>query len=76
MNWKKLQNGSDIRGIALEGVPNENVNLTAEATTVIAKAFITWLCKRLGTDDVNLAIGVDSRISGPALKEAFRPYNI
>ena len=71
MNWKKLQNGSDIRGIALEGVPNENVNLTAEATTVIAKAFITWLCKRLGTDDVNLAIGVDSRISGPALKEAF-----
>ncbi|MEG4805565.1 hypothetical protein QUB63_33580 [Microcoleus sp. ARI1-B5] len=25
-NWKKLQNGSDIRGIALEGVPDEQVN--------------------------------------------------
>ena len=49
MNWKKLQNGSDIRGIALEGVPNENVNLTAEATTVIAKAFITRDTQKRGT---------------------------
>ena len=24
----KLQNGSDIRGVALEGVPGEEVNLT------------------------------------------------
>ena len=25
MNWKKLQNGSDIRGVALEGIEGENV---------------------------------------------------
>ena len=29
-NWNKLQNGSDLRGVALEGVPNEQVNLTPE----------------------------------------------
>lgn len=28
MNWKKLQNGSDIRGVALEGIEGEHVNLT------------------------------------------------
>ena len=27
MNWKKLQNGSDIRGVALEGIEGEHVNL-------------------------------------------------
>ena len=25
MNWKKLQNGSDIRGVALEGIEGEHV---------------------------------------------------
>ena len=29
-DWKKLQNSSDIRGVALEGVPNEIVNLTPD----------------------------------------------
>ena len=33
-DWKKLQNGSDIRGVALEGIPDEPVNLTPE----VAKA--------------------------------------
>lgn len=43
MNWKKLQNGSDIRGVALEGVAGEHVNLTPEVAAVVAKAFVTWL---------------------------------
>ena len=29
--WKKLQNGSDIRGVAMEGIPGEEVNLTPAA---------------------------------------------
>ena len=29
-NFKKLQNGSDIRGVALEGIPGEAVNLTED----------------------------------------------
>ena len=71
MDWEKLQNGSDIRGIALDGIPDENVNLTPAVVTTIAKAFVTWLRQRLGKEEVTLAIGTDSRISGPALKNAF-----
>ncbi len=26
-DYKKLQNGSDIRGVAMDGVPGENVKL-------------------------------------------------
>lgn len=71
MDWEKLQNGSDIRGIALEGIPGENVNLTPEVVTTIAGAFVTWLRRRVGRDEVTLAVGTDSRLSGPALKDAF-----
>ena len=28
MDYKKLQNGSDIRGVALEGIEGQHVNLT------------------------------------------------
>ncbi len=36
---KKLQNGSDIRGIACEGVAGEHVNLTEDAGNLIGGAF-------------------------------------
>ena len=39
MDLRKLQNGSDVRGIALDGVKGEEVNLTNEASYKIAKAF-------------------------------------
>ena len=71
MDWKKLQNGSDIRGVALEGVPGEDVNITPEVSSTIAKAFITWLKGKTKSTDITLAIGTDSRLSGPALKDAF-----
>lgn len=71
MDWKKLQNGSDIRGVALKGVPGEEVNITPEVASTIAKAFVTWLDKRTKSDSITLAIGTDSRLSGPALKKAF-----
>ena len=37
MDYKKLQNGSDIRGVALEGIEGQSVNLTEE----VSKSFIT-----------------------------------
>ena len=40
MNWKKLQNGSDIRGVALEGVEDELVNLTPEVVETIGRSFV------------------------------------
>lgn len=68
----KLQNGSDIRGIASEGVAGETVNLTEEACLKIGGAFALWLCKKTGKNAQNLTVGIgrDSRISGPSLETA------
>lgn len=68
----KLQNGSDIRGIALDGVEGENINLYPERAFVIAKAYATWLSKNTGKSisELKVGIGMDSRLSGPALSEA------
>lgn len=49
MDWKKLQNGSDIRGVAAPGVEGEEVNLTPEVAGVIARAFVAWLGERAHT---------------------------
>ena len=39
----KLQNGSDIRGVAAEGIEGESVNLTPDAVNLIGQAFAMWL---------------------------------
>ena len=44
--FMKLQNGSDIRGIASEGVEGENVNLTPQIARQIGYAFANWLAKK------------------------------
>ncbi|MBE9031983.1 phosphomannomutase/phosphoglucomutase [filamentous cyanobacterium LEGE 11480] len=71
-DWKKLQNGSDIRGVAIAGVPDEPVNLTPEVATKLGQAFVTWLADKLGKPvaDLQLAVGRDSRISGPELMQS------
>jgi phosphomannomutase len=69
-DWKKLQNGSDIRGIALEGMAGEKPNLTTEVAEILGRSFALWL-ERKGSQEPNVAIGMDSRLSGPALKQAF-----
>ena len=68
----KLQNGSDVRGVALEGVEGEPVTLNEEAAFLIAEAFAEWLAEKLGkeTKDVVVAVGRDPRLSGPALANA------
>jgi phosphomannomutase len=70
--WKKLQNGSDIRGVALEGVAGEPVNLTTDKTQTIAKAFAAWLADKKGqtAERLQVAVGRDSRLSGKALQAA------
>jgi phosphomannomutase len=71
-NWAALQNGSDIRGVALEGVPDEPVNLTPEVVTTLGQAFATWLSEKLAIppSELTIAIGRDSRLSGPVLMQA------
>lgn len=67
MDYKKLQNGSDIRGVALEGIEGQRVNLTEAACRDIGRGFALWLRARLGKDKLHVAVGRDSRLSGEAL---------
>ncbi len=70
---KALQNGSDIRGIAIS-TEEFDANLTAKEMEKISCGFVTWLKKANGRkyQDGKLTVGIgrDSRISGPLLKEA------
>ena len=72
-DYLKLQNGSDIRGIALPGVAGENVNLTPEVAGRIAVGFLKWLCGKTGKspDKITISIGRDPRLSGEAITNAF-----
>ena len=68
MDYKKLQNGSDIRGVALEGIEGQHVNLTEEVSRNIGRGFALWLMKKTGRGEgLRIAVGRDSRLSGPAL---------
>jgi phosphomannomutase len=71
-NWQKLQNGSDIRGVAIAGVPNEPVNLTPDIAKLLGQAFATWLAQKLDkpTTDLLISVGRDSRLSGAELMQA------
>lgn len=72
-NWFHLQNGSDIRGVASEGVAGQPINLTPAVVEKLAIAFVVWLNEKNGTSGSpkTIAIGRDSRISGPSLMRAF-----
>ena len=67
----KLQNGSDVRGVAVEGVADEPVTLTPEYANRIVQAFVLWLSKKSGkkASELKIAVGHDSRISAPMLKQ-------
>ena len=68
MDYKKLQNGSDIRGVAIDGVEGQPVNLTEEASRDIGRGFALWLSKKTGKKSgIRVAVGRDSRLSGEAL---------
>lgn len=72
MDLMKLQNGSDIRGVAIEGVAGESVTLTPQIAKQIGCAFVSWLANKLDVDATALRLGVgrDSRVTGPALADA------
>ena len=67
MDYSKLQNGSDIRGIALEGIEGQHINLTETACRDIGRGFVLWLRKKLGKNTLRISVGRDSRLSGETL---------
>ncbi len=70
MNLKELQNGSDIRGVALDLNPEEPINLTSEEVKALSRAFVAWLRQKTGKQDMTIAVGRDSRLSGQKLANA------
>lgn len=72
VNWQKLQNGSDIRGVAMQGVKGESINLSNEVVEQLGKAFAHWLKQKKQVDvKLQVAVGMDSRLTGSALKSSF-----
>lgn len=67
--YSGLQNGSDIRGVSLTGVPGEPLSLREDEAREIAIGFLIWLSAKLGKkpEELVLAIGRDPRTSGPRL---------
>lgn len=70
-DYSKLQNGSDIRGVAIAVPGGAEVNLDRETAGRITLAFCDMLSRRLGkrAEALRIAVGRDSRISGDDLKE-------
>lgn len=66
-DYKKLQNGSDIRGVAIAVEGGKPVDLTEDAARAIGGAFAKWLRSRLGEGAKRVSIGRDSRLSGERL---------
>ncbi len=69
-DYLQLRNGTDVRGVASEGVEGEPVTLTEEAAKNIAAAFSLWISRHVQGKRVTIAVGYDSRISAPALCKA------
>lgn len=59
----KLQNGTDIRGVACENNEKE-VNLTKIEIDKISKAFCIWLKRKYPEQKIKISVGSDSRITG------------
>lgn len=66
----ELQNGTDVRGVAYKDEnSNLDITLSSDEVRVIAKGFATWLTDKLKKDKINIAIGMDSRVTGPIFRE-------
>ena len=58
LDYSKLQNGSDIRGVALAG--DEEVNLGREEAARLSAAFAEWLSEKLKSRQVVLRFQWDT----------------
>ncbi|CAN1848788.1 algC [Linum perenne] len=67
---RRLQNGSDVRGVALEGEKGRTVDLTPAAVEAISESFGEWVCKGDGGAVVKVSLGRDPRVTGGSLSVA------
>ena len=69
--YGQFKSGTDIRGVASEGVEGQPVNLTDEVVNNMADGFVLWLSKKVEKkpNELKISVGRDSRISGPHIME-------
>ncbi len=69
--YKQFKSGTDIRGVASEGVEGEAVNLSDKVLADMTDGFVLWLSKKVGKapEALKISVGRDSRISGPHIME-------
>lgn len=63
IDWLGLKSGTDVRGVAIDGVPGEPITLTNDTISAIAKAFAYRLCQNENKTAPTIAVGHDSRLS-------------
>ena len=63
-----LKSGSDIRGVASEGVEGENIQITDEAVFDLTIGFCRFLSDKGINKGEKIAVGHDSRISAERIK--------
>ena len=68
MDYRKLKSGSDVRGVAV----GDEAVLTADVAKTLGMAFARYVAGKTGkpVEKISIALGRDSRVSGPALLEA------
>lgn len=64
--YKAFKSGTDIRGVASEGVDGESVNLTDDVVAAMTRGFLLWLFDKTGkpAESLKISVGRDCRISG------------
>ena len=65
-----FKSGTDVRGIAVDGVPGEELNLTDDVVVAITNAFALWLSRKTGKapHGISVSVGHDSRISAKRIR--------
>ncbi|MBO4562486.1 MAG: phosphomannomutase/phosphoglucomutase [Clostridia bacterium] len=71
-DYSSLQNGSDVRGVAMEIPGGKPVDFTLRAAHDIGWAFARWLSEKTGrpAGELKIAIGDDSRLTGPSIESS------
>lgn len=74
MDYSKFKSGTDIRGVASEGVEGQPINLTDEVISNIGAAFLCWAEKKTGkkSGSLKVSIGHDSRISADRISSCLK----
>lgn len=65
-----LQNGSDIRGTAIETDGGSDVDLTERSVTRLTRGYLLWLARETGkkVSELRVSVGRDPRLSGPDIQ--------